>query len=169
MTETHFILTKTCHPDGIVQGILIAFQGLLHFRSGLEIKLIRGEPESLLIVYRFPGLNTEKDIMGLCVLLIQVMAIVCTDEGDGEIVGDLSERTVYPFLIREFIGLDLEIKPVMIKNRRHLLCLFPGRLNLSGVNKIRNRPFKAARKGNKAGVMFPEKIHIHAGTVIEPF
>ena len=107
MTETHFILAKPCHPDGIVQGILIAFQGLLHFRPGLEIKFIRGEPESLVIVYRFSGLNTKKDIVGLRVLLIQVMAIVCTDKGDGEIVGDLSKHRVYLFLFREFICLDL--------------------------------------------------------------
>jgi len=107
--------------------------------------------------------------MSLSILTVQIVAVIRRHERDGEFMTKLLEQVIDGLLLREQVGLYFKIEAVLIKDGgedpRLRLCLFAS----VGVEEVRDPPFQAGGQSDQPGVVFPEKLHIHPGVIIESF
>ena len=106
--------------------------------------------------------------MGLCIFLVQVVAVIAGDKGDGQILRNFSQCLIHLGLLGQVVGLNLQVKPAPVKNGCQLFRLFPGRIHPPALYEIGDVPFEAGGQGDESAVVFPQKLHVNAGPIIKP-
>ena len=151
--EIELIGAPAGNGERIFDGAGVILKGGLHFRRGLEVELVRAEPEAVALVDGFAGLDAQQHIVGPHVLLFQVMAVVAGHQGDGQFGAHLPQGAVHRLLDVDPVVLDLEIEMVVAKE-----FLVPagggfGLLDAPLLDMHGDFAVQAGRQGDKAAMM----------------
>jgi hypothetical protein len=137
-----------------------------HFLGGFEVKFVRGKTHPARIIHGLARLDAKENLVGLGVHTIQIMAIICRDQGKSKVAGQAQKSPVRPLLFRQGVFLKLQ-KVTSGEDIGILLGRGPCVIHPAALAKGSHLPFQTGGQGNKAGGIFTQNLFIDAGTVIE--
>jgi hypothetical protein len=137
-------------------------------RATLEIELVRLEFHAARGVHSLAGLDAQQDVVGPGVFGLQIMDIVGGHHGQTPAGTQFQQGLVDLELLRQVVGLDLQIEPVLKD-----LGVLPG-VGLGGPGVVieqfrRHHAVEAGGQGDEAPVQLGQQFLVHPGAVIEPF
>jgi len=82
---------------------------LLHLLGGLEVELLRGILQTVGIVDIRACADTEQNVVGIGVFVLEIVDVVGADDRQVEFVGDLDELFIALDLFRKVVVLEFDI------------------------------------------------------------
>ncbi len=139
-----------------------------HLRRALEIELVRLELHAARGVHGLAGLDAQQDVVGPGVFGLQIVHVVGGHHGQTPAGPQFQQRLVDLELLRQVVGLDLQVEP-----SRKDLGVLPG-AGLGGRGVVveelrRHHAVEAGGQGDEAPVQLLKQLLVHPGPVIEPF
>ena len=117
--------------SGVFQGIGNVSEFLGHFLGGFEVELIGLELHALFIQHGLAGLDAEQDFMGPGIATPQVMAVVGGHQRQPQFPPEADEPVVDDGLLRNAVGLELQVEIAVAEDLRVLQGRFAGGLFLA--------------------------------------
>ena len=112
-------------------------------------------------------MEAQHDIMRTRIFLLQIMAVIGAHQWDPELLMDLDEAAVRRLLMRQAVGLNLEVVPALTEDLLILTRHTCGTLHILLADQIRHLSTEAARQRNESLVVFRQQSFVHPGLVIE--
>ena len=75
-------------------------------------------------------------------------------------MGAFQENTIHSGLFAHGVGLNFEVKTVVVKDGGQFHGFLLGLFDAAGVDEIGDGPFKAGRQGDQASVVLSQKLFI---------
>ena len=141
----------------------------VHFLRTFHIELSAFIPHPVFIQNGFARLDTQEDIMGICIFLINVVAVIGGDEGDTCFRAHFYQRLIDHLLLSHAMILQFQEEIPFPEDlqifQRRFLCFFIGnRQNVSG-----HFPGKTCTGSDQTLAVSSQKFLIHTGLIIEAF
>ena len=157
------------NPCRIGAGLRCKGKQIIHFLRAFHIKLAALITHPVLIQNRFPRLDAKQNIMRLCVLFINIMAVICANQRNPCFSAHPHQRLIHNFLLPNPMILQFQKVIALPENieifQRDLLRLLIGYIqNISGY-----LPCQTCARCNDALAVFPQKLLIHTRLIIKPF
>ncbi len=153
--------------DGVRYSLGDEGEGLLHFFRGFHVKGLGRESQPVRVLDDLAGLDAEERVMRLVVLHVQVMTVVCGDDGDARVPRQFDELPVHYFLLGDAVVLELEVKVFLAQYlfifEGGPLCVLVPALDQKG----RDLSAQAGRQADESFAVRPEEVLVYPGFVVE--
>jgi hypothetical protein len=107
--------------------------------------------------------------VGLGILSAEVVTIICSDHGQGELMRDLQKPLIHLQLIFHSVVLDLNKKPAAAKNLSIIFGRLKSFLHLPPTGMASDLSFQTPAQSDQTLVIFSEKFFIHPRLIIKSF
>ncbi len=154
--------------NGILQSLRHVGEKLGHLFRRLDIELVVVETHALMVVHRLAGLDTQQHFVGVGRLPGEIMAIIGRNQRQASLIGDAHQPVIGNLLFRDEVFLQLQVKTVITKNRRHLPGAVQGIVIFIGHQQRRQLAAQAGRKGDQTFIVLLQLVPVDARPVIKP-
>ena len=143
-------------------------EDLLHFLRGLQVELIAVIPQSIAIVDRLAGADTQEDVVRAMIAVREIVDVVRGDQRHVQLARDRREPLVDDQLLLDALILHLEEEVAVPQDVAELRGRFE-RLPLAPCSDFsRDLTFQAAAQPDQPLRVLSEEILVDSGLVIEP-
>ena len=97
----------------------------------------------------------------------QIVAIIGGYEGYGELPAEISEGLVHHRLLRQHVGLNLNVETVVVEEGGKLPCLLPGFFPAVFMDQVGDAALEARRERDQPPVVFAQELHIDPWVIVE--
>ena len=107
--------------------------------------------------------------MGLGVFPVKVVAVVGGHQGQGEFPGQCLQVPVHQGLLGHLVGLDFQVKAIVVKDGGQLHGSLSGLLPAPLSKKPWDHALETGGKGDETPVVFSKEIQIDPGVIVKAF
>ena len=142
-------------------------EDLAHLLLGLQVELVVGETHAVRV--RKTGLRADakQHVVRLGVFLIDIVGIVCRDEGDVQLFRQLLEHGVDLLFLVQALVLDLQIEIAPAEAVLQPLRLFLRAFVVVFQQQVLHASCQAGGQGDEALAVSRQQFAVHAGFIVE--
>ncbi len=140
-----------------------------HFLGGLEVKLVGGKLHAIGIAHGLAGLDAEQDFLGMRVTVMQIVAIVRSDQGDAGFFRQADQVFVHALLDFQALVLNFKEEVALAEYVPQAIGILAGEIELFIHHGFSDRAAQAGGKGYQSFAVLGEQVQIDAWLVIKTF
>ena len=137
-----------------------------HLLGRLYIILAALVAHAVLVHDLLSCLDAEKNVVGINVLFVGVVAVICTDEREALLVMHTDKLPVHMLLFGNAVVLKFKEEIVLTENIPVLICRPPRAFIIAAGDGFRNLSREAGGQADDALVVFSKYLLVHAGLII---
>ena len=137
-----------------------------HFCLTFHIQLTCFHPHAALIFQCFPCLDAHQHFLCICVLLLQVVAVVGGHQRHIHLTGDLNQTGQNNFLIPDTVIHDFHKEMILAENLLHFPNIVPCPLILLGQQQLGQVAGNTGGKGDQPLMMLADQVIVHTRLIV---
>ncbi len=166
LAELQLEVAALGHLHRVAQGLWAPAELACHHVWRLEIQLVGGKLEAARIADHLAGLDAEQHLVGVCLVLVEIVAVVGRHQLDAEIMAQFLQARIDLPLLRDAVLLHLEVEAVA-EELAQLQSLFPRRIHAAVADQPRHLAVQAGGEGDQPFVVVGQQPAVNARLVVE--
>ena len=150
----------------VQQGLALVREQRLHFRSRLQVEVVRFELHAVRRVEVVAGAHAQEHVLGRSLLAMDVVQVVGHDEREAGFRGQAEQLFVEPALLGQPVILELEEEPILAQDVPVLPRERPGEIPVVHFERPRDLPVEAGRQPDQALAVLRNVLPIDPGLVV---
>ena len=162
LAEGEFDIAHFGDLSGVFNRLGILGKERRHFLRRAEVEVLRLVTHAVLVIHRFPGLNTQQNVVRVGVLLAQVVRVVRHNERQTRLLVQAQNALVDDRLLADAVILQLQVEMVRTEDLSERQRVFLRALIAAAAEPARDLAGKAGRQGDQPFAVLAQQRKVDA-------